>query len=314
MKNTPRAAAQRTAAPRQAQLQTSPSRGGQAQAPRSRTAQPMAPRSRAAQPQSPRSRTAQPQAPKARGAKGHFFTAPAAPTGPRPQRGGASQRARPARTPSWDDETEAATAMPSNPMTRGTKVRSRRPTGAQELRAQMLREDARAKQAQRAPQQTARAQRTPAPPGAGFERAQPHGTSPRGAVRRATSGATGGAIRGARSGVPSEAIRGARSGDARTGTHRAAPAARPVKLRATAPPSSPTLAPAIEFLLHGEHIALDNLLKLTGLAPSGGAAKALTAEGLVKVDGQVELRKTCKIRAGQLVQTAGARIRVAAAA
>ena len=73
------------------------------------------------------------------------------------------------------------------------------------------------------------------------------------------------------------------------------------------------LPPAIEFLLHGEHIALDNLLKLTGLAPSGGAAKALAAAGAVRVDGQVELRKTCKIRVGQLVQLAEARIRVVAA-
>jgi ribosome-associated protein len=70
----------------------------------------------------------------------------------------------------------------------------------------------------------------------------------------------------------------------------------------------------IDFELRGEHITLDNLLKATGLAGSGGAAKAMVAEGLVQVDGREELRKTCKIRAGQVVQVHGARIRVEAAA
>jgi len=57
----------------------------------------------------------------------------------------------------------------------------------------------------------------------------------------------------------------------------------------------------IELPLRGEHIPLDGLLKATGLAHSGGAAKQLIAAGEVQVDGQVELRKTCKIRAGQRV-------------
>ena len=68
----------------------------------------------------------------------------------------------------------------------------------------------------------------------------------------------------------------------------------------------------IEFRIAGEFITLDNLLKVTGLAPSGGAAKALVAAGAVRVDRKVELRKTCKIRAGQVVETGGARIRVLA--
>ena len=69
----------------------------------------------------------------------------------------------------------------------------------------------------------------------------------------------------------------------------------------------------IDFELRGEHIALDALLKATGLAPSGGSAKMMVAEGKVQVDGRDELRKTCKIRAGQVVAVAGARITVAAA-
>jgi ribosome-associated protein len=51
-----------------------------------------------------------------------------------------------------------------------------------------------------------------------------------------------------------------------------------------------------------EYIELNQLLKLAGLCDSGGAGKHLVAEGLVQVDGQVELRKTAKIRAGQSVR------------
>ena len=68
----------------------------------------------------------------------------------------------------------------------------------------------------------------------------------------------------------------------------------------------------IEFALRGDFITLDALLKATGLAPSGGIAKMMIAEGRVQVDGRDELRKTCKIRAGQVVSLAGTRIRVTA--
>ena len=70
----------------------------------------------------------------------------------------------------------------------------------------------------------------------------------------------------------------------------------------------------IDFELRGEHIPLDALLKATGLAPSGGVAKMMVADGLVQVDGRDELRKTAKIRAGQVVSLSGARISVLAAA
>jgi ribosome-associated protein len=68
----------------------------------------------------------------------------------------------------------------------------------------------------------------------------------------------------------------------------------------------------IDFQLRGEYITLDALLKATGLAGSGGAAKAMVADGLVQVDGRDELRKTCKIRAGQVVAVTGSRVRVMA--
>ena len=64
----------------------------------------------------------------------------------------------------------------------------------------------------------------------------------------------------------------------------------------------------IEFRLTGEHVPLCDLLKLTGIAASGGQGKALVASGEVRVDGKVEIRKTAKIRAGQEVECQGATI------
>ena len=57
----------------------------------------------------------------------------------------------------------------------------------------------------------------------------------------------------------------------------------------------------LQFQLNGEYVELNQLLKMTGLCDSGGAGKALVAEGVVFVDGQIELRKTAKIRAGAAV-------------
>ena len=56
-----------------------------------------------------------------------------------------------------------------------------------------------------------------------------------------------------------------------------------------------------EFILNDEFVELNQLLKLTGVCDSGGAGKAMVASGVVSVDGNVELRKTCKVRAGQVV-------------
>jgi ribosome-associated protein len=66
----------------------------------------------------------------------------------------------------------------------------------------------------------------------------------------------------------------------------------------------------LEFELRGQFITLDALLKATGLAPSGGVAKLMVADGLVRVNGQVELRKTCKVRAGQVVRLGDVQVRV----
>lgn len=68
----------------------------------------------------------------------------------------------------------------------------------------------------------------------------------------------------------------------------------------------------IQFELAKEHIALCDLLKLAGVADSGGRGKMMVAEGLVKVDGKTESRKTAKIRAGQSVECMGVEIEIMA--
>ena len=70
----------------------------------------------------------------------------------------------------------------------------------------------------------------------------------------------------------------------------------------------------IEFQLKGENVRLCDLLKLAGIAESGGQGKHLVAAGEVNVDGQPESRKSAKIRAGQIVECRGERIVVLPAA
>lgn len=66
----------------------------------------------------------------------------------------------------------------------------------------------------------------------------------------------------------------------------------------------------LEFTLNGEFVELNQLLKLVGLCDSGGAGKQIVASGDVSVDGRQELRKTAKIRAGQIVRLGEVEIRV----
>lgn len=66
----------------------------------------------------------------------------------------------------------------------------------------------------------------------------------------------------------------------------------------------------IEFKLRGEHVALCDLLKLAGIADSGGQGKLMISNGEVTVDDRAESRKTAKIRANQTVRCLGRTIRV----
>ncbi len=67
----------------------------------------------------------------------------------------------------------------------------------------------------------------------------------------------------------------------------------------------------MKFELNGsDSIELKNLLKVCGLCENGAAAKEAISEGLVKVDGQVEIRKACKILSGQTVNFGKTQIQV----
>lgn len=68
-----------------------------------------------------------------------------------------------------------------------------------------------------------------------------------------------------------------------------------------------------QFELNTDYIELCQLLKLCGPKVTGGQAKLLISEGQVNVDGQIELRKKCKIRPGQTVTFEAFVIRVISA-
>jgi len=69
----------------------------------------------------------------------------------------------------------------------------------------------------------------------------------------------------------------------------------------------------VEFILNREHVELCQLLKLAGIATSGGEGKHMVADGEVTVDGRPEGCKTAKIVAGQTVHCRGTDINVKAA-
>lgn len=70
----------------------------------------------------------------------------------------------------------------------------------------------------------------------------------------------------------------------------------------------------ITLTLNGQYVELCQLLKLAGIASSGGEGKHIVAAGEVRVDGQPESRKTAKIRSGQKVECRDKTIMVTGAA
>lgn len=57
----------------------------------------------------------------------------------------------------------------------------------------------------------------------------------------------------------------------------------------------------IVFDLRGDYITLDALLKASGLSSSGGEAKMLIQQGVVRVNGEVDVRRGRKVRVGDRV-------------
>ena len=62
---------------------------------------------------------------------------------------------------------------------------------------------------------------------------------------------------------------------------------------------------ALEFEISEEFIPLSALLKVTGLAMTGGHAKVMISNGEVSVNGEEELRIRRKMRVGDKVQING---------
>jgi ribosome-associated protein len=70
-------------------------------------------------------------------------------------------------------------------------------------------------------------------------------------------------------------------------------------------------APPRDVTIDGDMIRLGQLLKLSGLAESGGDARELVAEGVVRVNGEVETRRGRQLHRGDLVEVDGEQVRVA---
>ena len=65
-----------------------------------------------------------------------------------------------------------------------------------------------------------------------------------------------------------------------------------------------------EITIDSEYIKLDQFLKLVDVASTGGHAKFLIQEGLVKVNGEVEMRRGRKLRPQDVVEVEGHKIKV----
>lgn len=57
--------------------------------------------------------------------------------------------------------------------------------------------------------------------------------------------------------------------------------------------------------LETEYLKLDSFLKAVNAVTSGGEAKIIIGEGLVRVNGEVELRRGRKLRPGDRVELGG---------
>jgi len=67
---------------------------------------------------------------------------------------------------------------------------------------------------------------------------------------------------------------------------------------------------SISVPITGEYIELAALLKIAGVASSGGHAHLLIEDGLVACNGELEKRKRRKVKKGDIVQFQGVEIQV----
>ncbi|HEX6619667.1 MAG TPA: RNA-binding S4 domain-containing protein [Solirubrobacteraceae bacterium] len=67
-----------------------------------------------------------------------------------------------------------------------------------------------------------------------------------------------------------------------------------------------------DLSIRGESIRLGQALKLSGLAESGGKARALVADGAVTVNAELETRRGRQLRHGDVVAVGDEALRIAA--
>jgi ribosome-associated protein len=67
-----------------------------------------------------------------------------------------------------------------------------------------------------------------------------------------------------------------------------------------------------DLRIRGERIRLGQALKLSGLAESGGEARALVEDGTVTVNDEVETRRGRQLRDGDVVAVGGEALRIEA--
>ncbi|CUH91578.1 RNA-binding S4 domain-containing protein [Herbinix luporum] len=66
----------------------------------------------------------------------------------------------------------------------------------------------------------------------------------------------------------------------------------------------------IEIKLREDYIKLGQALKAAGLADSGSLAKSEILDGMVKVNGQVEIQRGKKLHDGDIVEYRGQKIKI----
>jgi len=66
----------------------------------------------------------------------------------------------------------------------------------------------------------------------------------------------------------------------------------------------------MDFELTTDYIELIKLLKVTGIADTGGMAKILVEDEQVSYNGQIDTRKRLKVRKGDLIEVQNQKITV----
>ena len=65
-----------------------------------------------------------------------------------------------------------------------------------------------------------------------------------------------------------------------------------------------------DFKIEGEYIELIGLLKVLGIAETGGHAKMIVEDGVVMRNGEVETRKRAKLIVGDIIEIDDIRIKL----